>query len=459
MSKKTENEQSVSEKLADFIVNTEFPLLPANTVAMAKERVLDTIGACIAGSRGWDYSQELVQGLKELGLGEASVFSSKERLSCPAAAMVNSAYGHALELDDGHKNAGVHAGTVVVPTALAVGETVHASGRDLLTAIVLGYEIVYRIACSINPAQIKKGFHPSATCGVFGAAAAAAKLLGLNRQQTANALGLAGMQAAGLMEATLSGQGAKCVMVGHASLAGVISARLAKEGLPGPSSVFEGRYGLFNTMSENVLKEDLFKELGKTYEIADTYVKLYPSCRHIHPAIESILSLQEDYRFSVQEISKVVTGTHEVAVNLTGHIYVPEDAAEARFSLPYIIAVALREGTVGIRHLGQEYLLAPEIRETARLVEVKLDEEVNGVFPARRGARVQVMLKDGRVLEKTTYILKGSPDLPVGWHEIYNKFLECAAGVADPEKIEELVTVIRNLEELSDVNEIMKCLC
>ena len=449
---------TVSEELAAFIVNTGFSQLPAGTVSLAKERALDIAGACLAGSRGWDYSKELVRGLRSLGPGEVSVFGCKERLSCHGAAMVNAAYGHALELDDGHTNAGVHAGAVVVPTALAVGQTIRASGQDVLVSIVLGYDIVYRLARSLNPAQIKKGFHPSATCGVFGAAAAAAKLLGLDRQKTAHALGLAAMQAAGLMEATLSGQGAKCVMVGHASLAGIVAAQLAREGLPGPSTALEGKYGFFNTMSENVAKDDVLKDLGKRYEIADTYVKLYPTCRHIHPAIECILSLQEEYGFSHEDVAKIVVGTHEVAVELTGHIYVPANGAEARFSLPYILAVVLREGTIGTRHLGSGYLSDQAIKKTAQLVEVKLDEEVNRAFPAQRGARVEVILRDGRVLEKNTYILKGSPDQPVGWGEIYSKYMECAEDIVDQSNAASFAAAVSDLERQNDIDEIMSYL-
>lgn len=451
--------QLISRQFADYIAKTEFGSIPEATVESARERLIDNIGAGLAGSRSWEFSHRLLKGLKELGSGDATVFGSKEKLSFAAAALANSAFCHSLELDDGHNNAGVHAGAVVIPTALSVGEKMDSSGKELITSIVLGYEVIYRIARSINPNQIRKGFHPSSTCGIFGAAAVAAKLLGLDEDGITNALGLAGLHSAGLMEATLSGQSSKCVMVGHASYAGILSAWLAREGLQGPSSIFEGKFGLFNTMSKDVRVEDVLEGLGTRFEISDTYTKLYPTCRHIHPAIESVFSLKEEYGFSTEEIGRVVVGTHEVAVDLTGRILEPEDASEARFSLPYIIAVAIQEGSVGVRHLEKNFFSDPLLKELSGRVEVRLDQDVSREFPAKRGARVQVILKDGRSLEKTTYVLKGSPDLPVNKDEIHQKFLECASGVLKQETAVALIDAVNGIQCHSDTRSIMKLIC
>lgn len=452
-------EQHISRQFADYIAKTEFGSIPEATVELTKDRLIDNIGAGLAGSRSWEFSHRLLKGLKELGSGSATVFGCEEKLSYAAAALANSAFCHSLELDDGHNNAGVHAGAVVIPTALSVGEKMNSSGKDLITSIVLGYEVIYRIARNINPNQIRKGFHPSSTCGIFGAAAVAAKLLGLDEDGITNALGLAGLHSAGLMEATLSEQSSKCVMVGHASYAGILSAFLAKEGLQGPSSIFEGKFGFFNTMSEDVRVEDVLEGLGTRFEISDTYIKLYPTCRHIHPAIESLFFLKEEYGFSAGEISRVIVGTHEVAVDLTGRIFEPADPSEARFSLPYIAAVAIREGSVGVRHLEKDFFSDPVLRELAGRIEVRLDPEVNGEFPTKRGARVQVILKDGRSLEKTTYVLKGSPDLPVDRNEIHGKFFECASRILKQETAVALIDAVNGIQCHADTRSIMKLIC
>ncbi len=449
---------SISEQIAEYVVAAKFSDIPASTLSYTKERILDIAGACLAGSRGWEYSTEVIKGFREFSVGSSTIIGHGERLSCPAAAMVNSAFGHAVELDDGHRNAGVHAGTVVVPTALAVGETLHSSGKEVLVSIILGYDIVYRIARSLNPAQIKKGFHPSASCGTFGAAVAAAKLLGLNKRQVSAALGLAGLQTAGLMEATISGQASKGIMVGHAASAGIISAWLAKQDIVGPDSIFEGKHGIFNTISENVDQESVLRDIGKRFEIVDTYTKLYPTCRHTHPVIESIIDLKKEHHFSEEDICKVVVGTHEVAVRLTGSICTPVVSAEARFSTPFITAVTIREGTVAMQHLETGFLTDENIRKIARLVEVRVDEKINDLFPQKRGAKVEIYLNDGTRLEKTTFTLKGSPDFPVDSTVIDQKFLNCASGIVSQEKISRFITMIEKFEELLDISSIMRLL-
>lgn len=451
-------QESISLGLAEFIAATNYEDLPETVVAKAKERIIDNLGSCLAGSKKWDFSDQLLHCLKAMNPGESAVFGRNEKLSCPFAALANTAFCHSLELDDGHSNAGVHAGAVVIPTALAVGESLKVGGRELVSSIVLGYEVIYRIARAVNPQQIRKGFHPSATCGVFGAAAVTAKLLGLSKSGIADALGLAGIQSSGLMEATQSGLSSKCVMVGHSSCTGILSAWLAKEGFQGPDRIFEGKFGFFNTMSERVEKEEVFRSIGERFEIGDTYVKLYPTCRHIHPAIESIFFLQENPGFRVDDISRIVVGSHEVAVNLTGNIKEPGDSSEARFSMPYIVSVAVRDGSVGIRHLEQESLSDPILRAISELVEVRVDPVINREFPSKRGANVQLIMKDGRVLEKTTYVLKGSPELPVGEQEILSKFKESSSGILDPDEASHLISVIKGIENTTDICSLIRLL-
>lgn len=449
---------SISQKFAYFIQSTYFEDLPDDIVSFTKERILDTISACIAGSYGWEHNKELIKSLACYGLGQGTIIGRKEKASTAAAAMINSTYTHAVELDDGHKNAGVHAGAVVIPAALAVAEQQGSSGKEFLTAVVLGYEVAYRLARHMNPAEIEKGFHPSATCGALGAAAAAAKLLHCDAASIANALGLAGLQAAGLMEATLSAQSSKCVMVGHGALAGVTAAYLAKDGFPGPIQIFEGKSGLLQAMSSNVDIESITAGLGERFEIVDTYVKLYPTCRHVYPAIEGILAIREEYSFDLENIEKIIVGTFPIAVNLTGSIYEPEDSAKARFSAPFSVAVALKEGTVGMNHLDKKSLMRKDLRNLARLVDVRVDEDIVKEFPKKRGAKVQVYLNDGSLFEKTVFKLKGSPDIPVGWDELNQKFMNCSSNVLTKKKSADVIEAIRKLDELASVTQLLSLL-
>jgi 2-methylcitrate dehydratase PrpD len=449
---------SVSSKLAEFIFNISIKDIPERIINYAKERTLDIIGACVAGSHSWNYNLKIIKGLTQINVGNSSIIGRTERLSCPSAAMVNSAYGHALELDDGHKNAGVHAGTVIVPTALAVGELLHSKGEDILVSIILGYDIIYRVARTMNPMLIKKGFYPSSVCGTLGAATTATKLLSLNAKEISNALGLAGLQTAGIREASLSAQSSKSVMVGHASFTGIISAWLAQGKLVGPNSIFEGKYGLLNIMSNKVNYENIIHNLGERFEVSDTYVKLYPTCRHIHPIIEGIIHLKEKYGFTLSDVERVIIGTHEIALDVIGKIYRPENMEQAQFSLPYITAIVLKFGSIGIQHLKKDYLLDQDLLKIARLVEVKLDNKVNNMFPGKRGASIELILKSGEKLKEVVYILKGSPELPVDWNTIYKKYINCTTGVFLEKEANRLADQIHNLEKIEDITKVMSLL-
>lgn len=447
--------ESISWQFAYFVQETCFKDLPESIASYTKERILDTIGACIAGSYGWEHNQALIDSLGCFGVGQGTIVGKKKKAPTAVAAMINSAFAQSVELDDGHKNAGVHAGAVVIPAALAVAEQQGSTGREFLTAVVIGYEIVYRLARYMNPAAIEKGFHPTTTCGTIGAAAAAAKLLKLNTESTVAALGLAGLQAAGLMEATLSAQSSKPAMVGHGAMAGVAAAYQAQCGLPGPIHVFEGKSGLLQAMSANVeLKGMFLAELGVRLEIVDTYVKLYPTLRHTQPAIEGILSLREECSFLPVDIQKIIVGTFPIAVNLTGAIYEPENIVSARFSMPFAIAVALKEGTEGLTRLEQDLLTRPDLLALARLVEVRVDEDICREFPQKRGAKVQVHLKDGRLFEKSVFTLKGSPDNPVNWDELCQKYMACSCPVFTQEKNAVILNTIKEIDKISNLSKL-----
>lgn len=437
----------ITKKFAEFIEQTNYDSLSSETVALAKERILDTLGSAMAGCVSWDYRESFIEACRNLGSGECSIIcSEKKEFPTARAAMINATFAHAIELDDGHKNAGVHAGAVVIPAAFAMSEKLGSSGKDIITAVVIGYEVVYRIASHVNPAQIQKGFHPSGNCDTFGAMAVAGKLMGLNKEQLANGLGFAGLFAAGLMEATQTGQMSKCIQVGNAAYNGISAAYMAQSGMEGTTSVFEGKTGFFRAQSENVDVEDVCRDLGKVFTIGDTYSKLYPTCRHSQPAIEAVLDTVAQEGFGCEEVEQVLVGTHQVAYDLTGTIFEPKDAGEAKFSLPYGVALALNEHSVGVCHIAPEYWNNPLNKKLAALVHVRVDPEVQAKFPAKRGAKVEIILKDGRRFKCECYDLKGSPNNPVGWTELAKKFVGNATGVVSRANIEQLMQRIADLE-------------
>lgn len=449
----------LTQQFAKFIVETNYEDLPEQVVYLAKERIMDTIGAAIAGASNWEYAEKLREAVKLMGKGECSVLGSAEKCFPPAhAAMINATYAHSIELDDGHKNAGCHAGAVVVPTALTMGQALGRSGKEIIVAVAIGYEVTYRIASHVNPAQINKGFHPSSNCGAYGAMAVAGKLLGLNEEQLANGLGQAGMLASGTMEATKSGQRSKCVQVGNAAYNGIMAAYLAQSGMEGCLSALEGPNGLFNTQSEAVDVEDVCRGLGEVYTIGDTYNKMYPSCRHAQPGIEAALDLGVAEHIDPDEVESIWIGTHKVAYELTGIIKEPRNSGEAKFSLAYGSAVALREHAFGVTSLMKKCYTDPQTLKLANKVTCEIDPDVQAVFPKKRGAKVRITLKNHTVYEKELYDLKGSPNNPVGWAELKSKFLANAAAMISDGTAESIVQQVGVLETLDSVDSVMDLL-
>lgn len=451
---------NLTEKFAKFIVNTDFSQLPDQAVDTAKERLLDTISAMIAGCTGWTYRQALLRAVKPLGSGHLSPIGPQAEKAFPAArvAMLNAAFAHALELDDGHKNAGVHAGAVVIPSALALGQELNKSGEDVLTAIILGYELVYRLAAAQSPELIDHGFHPSSVCGVIGAMVVAGKLLGLNETQMTSGLGMAALQAAGLMEATISGQQAKCIMLGNAAFMGISCAYIAKEDIEGCATAFEGKTGLFHAMSKELSAQQVTEGLGQRYLISETYSKFYPTCRHSQPAIEAALNMVANGLTDSEQVERVEVGTYQLAYNLTGQIKEPRNPSEAKFSIAYGVAAALIDHNVSVFHLQESAYTNNKYLSLAGRVQVSVDSAVNGLYPKKRGAKVKIIMKDGGTFCQECYDLKGSPQNPVDLSQLIAKFKTVANSLPDPDAAQLLLERCQHFEAERDLNGFMSLL-
>lgn len=449
-----------TEEFARFLVETHYEDIPQETIAAAKERLLDTVGAMLAGRAGWAYGDALVEAAKNLGHGDYAVIGENAERAFPAAraAALNATFAHAIELDDGHKFAGVHAGAVIVPTALVMAQELGASGREVLEAIILGYETVYRLAVAQSPELIDHGFHPSATCDTVGAMAVTGKLMKLDAEQMANGLGMAALQASGLMEATVSGQQSKCVIVGNAAFNGISCAYVARANLEGCRTAFEGKTGLFRAMSKPLTAEDALKALGKPFLIADTYNKFYPTCRHSQPAIEAALNLSLAHNIDPKQVDRIEVGTHRVAYELTGIVHKPQNSGEAKFSIAYGVAAALLDHGVAVRHLKEEAYTQKKYLELSNKVSVRIADGVDALYPKRRGAEVSIFLKNGTVYREECYELKGSPQNPVGYDELVCKFITAATGLLSNEAIRKVQDICSGMEHENSTVELMSLL-
>lgn len=443
----------LTEKFAQFIYNLRYEELPQEVITLAKERILDSIGAVLAGAKNWTYREEFLKACHEMEQGDYPAFTTGD-LKFPVcrAAMINATFGHAVELDDGHAYAGAHAGTVAIPVAFAIAAQKPVGGRQIIESVVGGYDVVYRIAVAMAPHQIDKGFHPTSNDDTLGAAVVAGKLLGLSEGQLADALGMAGLYASGLMEATITGQLSKCIMVGNAALTGMNAAYYAASGIGGTTSVFEGKSGFFRAKSQDVDLEKIESQLGTRYTIMDTYSKMYPTCRHAQPAIEGALNLLEKHGFMPEDIAEIRVGTHEVAYNLTGKIKEPKDSGEAKFSIAYGIAVAICRHGFGIGDLMPQSTNNSDYLALADKVITEIDPNVQAEYPTRRGARVQIRLKNGKVLSEEVYDLKGSPKNPVGFDDIKSKFITNVRDFMPENDIDMLIGLVMNLEKLENLS-------
>jgi 2-methylcitrate dehydratase PrpD len=443
----------LSKALADYIKGTNFESLPAEVVDFTKLCILDYLGSAIAGSTMKpilmidDYVTEMG------GLPQATLVTGGKS-SVAQAALVNGASSHIVELDDIHKASIIHAATVVIPAALAIAEWKKLSGKDLITAVVIGYEVCYRIGCAVTPSHYYY-WHNTATCGTFGAAAAVAKLLNLEEEQIIHTLGNAGTQAAGLWEFIEDGAMSKQLHPGKAAMNGLMSAILAQKGFTGARKILEGQRGFFKAMSETHDESFITKDLGKQFKIMENGFKIYASCRHTHHAMDLMIDLKKEKDFSIKKIEKIIVKTYQVALNITDNAN-PTTEYASKFSLQFCTALALVNGEGGLDSFNEQTLSDEMIREVMAKVDVQSDPIIDKSYPEKWGARVEVYLITGEKITLKTDYPKGDPENPVTAIELHDKFMQLAKRlpISERESIADQVMTLENLESIDGITNI-----
>ena len=312
-----------TDLLANYVHRLRFEDLPGEVVESAKLVLLDYLASAMAGYKiNRIFNEALWSVVSDMGgKKESRVLFQGARLPAPHAALMNAAYGHGADLDDGNRTAQGHPGVGTIPAVLALAEAHGLSGRDVIVAIVAGYDIFVRMATALNPSHLSRGFHTTGTIGTIAAAGAAAKALKLPLAGVRNALSLAALQAAGLLEVAESGQMAKPFHPAKAAFNAILAARLAEKGAEGPREPLEGRKGFIKAFADQADLDALRKDLGKKFRISSCYIKLYPACRHTHGAIDAALKLRQDGGFSLNALKAVKVHIYPAAINLTGSIY------------------------------------------------------------------------------------------------------------------------------------------
>ncbi len=449
--------ESLSSKLAQFVVNLRFKSLPSEVANRAKLCLLDTLGAALAGSKTPEATIAKRLALKIHQKKEATLITGKSKVGLFEAAMANGMMAHALELDDGNRFALGHPGVSVIPTVLALAEKEKIKGAEIIPAIVAGYEVFGRIGAGGNPSHLDRGFHTTGTCGTFAAAAAAGRLLKLNLPQMVSALGIAGSQAAGLFAFMADGSMTKVLHPGKAAHNGLLAAYLAREGFTGPAFILEDKRGFYHAFADNYNPQRVVEGLGEKYEIMNTYVKYHASCRHSHAPIDALLEIRQAHHLAPADIEKVNIYTYSIAAKLIAGKEVTTPIT-GKMSLPYSAAVALIFGRVGLDEFKPQTLQNKEVRSLMEKIDVYADEEFDKLIPEHRGARAEIILKDGRKLMAQVLDAKGEPENPGQPEELFAKFRSLARTVLSKEKVEKIIEMINSLEKLPEITPLTRLL-
>jgi 2-methylcitrate dehydratase PrpD len=434
---------SVVERFAAFAQGQRARPLAPEVLHHAKRAVIDWHAALYPGSVV-PPATLLERALREeIGRGSSRLADGRAA-TVRAAALINGAAAHTAEVDDIFREGIYHPGAPTIAAALAVAQSRGASGEAFLRAVVVGYEISTRISKAMGRAHYEY-WHNTGTIGSFGAAAAAAELLGLDRTRFAHALATAATFAAGLQQAFRSDSMSKPMHAGHASEAGVTAALAAEQGVMGALDILEGEAGFGKAMGEGPDWDRALATLGETFHICDMTFKNHACCGHAFAAIDGALALKAKMGVAADEIARVRVGGYRATLEVAG-IAEPATAAEARFSTPYLVATALTHGSVRLAAFEPPRLANAQTLALMRRVELALDPVVDSAFPAQRSARIAIEARDGRRGEHFQPTRKGDPDLPFSDAELEGKYMELAAPVIGEQKARDLLAKLWKLE-------------
>lgn len=402
--------------------------LPAPVISRVRDAVLDILGCMVAG-RSLPSTTVVADLTPETGGSGRSSTVRGDRASAPWAGMVNATSAHGVELDDTDNSASLHPGNVVIPAALAVAQAVRADGARVSAAIVAGYDAMIRIGRAAGPRrQYERGFHPTATCGVFGAAVAAGSLLGLDPARLTGALGIAGSFAAGSLEYIDSGAWTKRLQVGGAVQAGVLAAMLAARGYQGPRTILEGRFGFLHGYAGSAAVPELTRGLDQPFAIMGVSVKAFACCRYCQAPVDGLLQLIGREGIAPETVESIdvglVSAGHPIVAEPREHKLNPRNSVDAQFSLPYSMAVALARGSAGLKDFDAASIADPEVRRLMPLTTVHQEDELDAMYPRSWPARVRVELAGGSRAEILLTDCAGDPSRPLTWEQLRAKFLE-----------------------------------
>ncbi|WP_296874741.1 MmgE/PrpD family protein [uncultured Methanobrevibacter sp.] len=454
------------QNISKFISNYRYEQATVESITTVKAAFLDYFGVTYRGVRedapsiACNTVGEIFHGNSDSNL-KSSVIGTNFKADVLHAGLINGISAHVLELDDGHRKAQLHLGSVIFSTALAISEAYDLSGREFIEGVMTGYEVGILLGQIVNPEHRNRGFHTTGTVGTFVAGVVASKLLKLDEKQILNALGLCGTQAAGLLESDHGGSMGKSLHVGKAVYNGILSAYLARNGFTGSSTIFEGNEGFLKTMVvddedykfDDFSLEDALKDIGKV-RVRDIYFKKYPFCRHLHSSIDTALKLKASIGDEYDHIQNLAIKTYSVAAEHNN--FNPKNIEELRQSLPYAVAISLVVGEVSVDDINQliefglleNYSTVDTVNSIKNLVNnmiIVVDDKLNELYPEKRPSNVIIKLDDSfrnGVFQNITFLPKGDFENPFQLRELIDKFK-----ALNPQYDIKNLTVIDSLEE------------
>jgi len=445
-----------TRKLAEFTVNTAFEDMPTELITKGKERVLDTMGCILAGC----YEQVgkiILQHIKDIGgTPESTVLGHGHKTSVQNAALANGTIGHALDFDDSQLSIIGHGSAVMLPAVLSIAEKESISGKKVLEAFLIGFEVACKIGRAVNPKLYNDGWHATGVIGVFGAAAAAGKLLGLNTHKMTSAFGIAASLSSGLKQNF--GTMTKPLHAGKAAENGITSALLAKQGFTAATDILEAPRGFCSMFSGEYELHNMVNNLGDPYDLISpgVHTKPYPCCQSSFSIIEAAISLGEEHDIKAEDVEVVECTMTPLMIGALVHNS-PKTTLEGKFSAQFLIAISLLDRRVSLDQFTDEKMRDPKIVNLIKKIKTVKDSDSDGISPSSNSnpSTVTIKLKDGREFSKRVGIAKGNPEKPLSKKELEMKFRGCAETIIGRQGVDQSIDMIWDLDTIQDINQVI----
>ena len=458
-------ESALTDAIVQFVLATDHDGVPEDVKNISRRCCVDGIGLMVAGST--EASGRILQKYaRELGgEPEAQVVGTDMTVPASLAALLNGTAAHAMDYDDTQLSSYpdrvygllTHPTTPVLAASLAMAEAMGSTGQELLTAFAVGFEVECKVAEAIKPDHYVKGFHSTGTIGAIGAAAAAAKLLGLEERELRMCLGIACSESAGLR--ANFGTMTKPFHAGRAAENGVVAARLAAGGFTADPGVLDGRWGFFQIMGGGCDPEHLLGKLGSPWSAVDpgVSIKPYPSGSLGHPAMDAMRDLVIEKDIDPKKVKKVRFGTTSKVLDPLRYAE-PQNELEAKFSLQFGLGILLLERKAGIHQYRDEVVSRPDVREAMKKVEPYKDEEIEKQGYALIRGKISIEMEDGTVHERMSELSRGTPQRPMDREELYEKFKECCGLVYGEKQIAQIERLLYKVDTIENIHSLIELL-